>query len=172
MVLAKRISIKAKLLPSPTTSSNPKNALGIRSAVTSFFWIYSISAISERLVAPGSVVIGSGAAGTWGISISGNAATVTDGVVTSGSYANPDWITSLASSKLTGTIPIETGGTGQGSKTAAFNALSPLSTKGDIVAHSGTDNVRVPVGSDGQVLVADSAETVAVTVGVAVLVGE
>jgi hypothetical protein len=102
---------------------------------------------------------GSGAAGTWGISISGNAATVTDGVVTSGSYANPAWITSLASSKLTGTIPIETGGTGQGSKTAAFNALSPLSTKGDIIAHSGTDNVRVPVGSNGQVLVADSAET-------------
>ena len=102
---------------------------------------------------------GSGAAGTWGISISGNAATVTDGVVTSGSYANPAWITSLASSKLTGTIPIETGGTGQGSKTAAFNALSPLSTKGDIVAHSGTDNVRVPVGSNGQVLVADSSET-------------
>lgn len=45
---------------------------------------------------------GSGASGTWGISISGNAATVTNGVYTTGSYANPAWITALAGSKLTG----------------------------------------------------------------------
>lgn len=45
---------------------------------------------------------GSGASGTWGISISGNAATVTNGVVTTGSYANPGWITSLDVSKVTG----------------------------------------------------------------------
>lgn len=46
--------------------------------------------------------------GTWTFgttisgSISGNAGTVTDGVYTTGSYANPAWITSLAYSKLTG----------------------------------------------------------------------
>jgi hypothetical protein len=34
----------------------------------------------------------------------GNAATVTNGVVTTGSYADPTWITSLAGSKITGTI--------------------------------------------------------------------
>ena len=39
---------------------------------------------------------GTNATGTWGISISGNAATVTNGVYTTGSYANPTWITSLA----------------------------------------------------------------------------
>jgi hypothetical protein len=44
---------------------------------------------------------GSGASGTWGIAISGNAATVTNGVYTSNSYADPSWITSLAGSKLT-----------------------------------------------------------------------
>lgn len=39
--------------------------------------------------------------------ISGNAATVTNGVVTTGSYANPSWITSLDASKITGaTSPI------------------------------------------------------------------
>lgn len=38
-------------------------------------------------------------------SINGNAATVTNGVVTTGSYANPSWITSLSASKLTGVIP-------------------------------------------------------------------
>ena len=36
-------------------------------------------------------------------STTGNAATVTNGVYTTGSYANPSWITSLAYSKLTGT---------------------------------------------------------------------
>jgi len=45
---------------------------------------------------------GTGASGTWSISISGNAGTVTNGVYTSGSYANPAWITSLAYGKLTG----------------------------------------------------------------------
>lgn len=37
-----------------------------------------------------------------GVSIDGNADTVTNGVYTTGSYANPSWLTSLAYSKLTG----------------------------------------------------------------------
>lgn len=40
-----------------------------------------------------------------GVSIDGNAATVTNGVYTTGSYPDPSWITSLNYSKLTGTIP-------------------------------------------------------------------
>lgn len=46
---------------------------------------------------------GSDASGTWNISITGNAATATNGVVTTGSYSNPTWLTSLAWSKVTGT---------------------------------------------------------------------
>jgi hypothetical protein len=42
--------------------------------------------------------------GTWGIDISGNSATVTNGVYTNGSYSNPSWITALAGSKITGNI--------------------------------------------------------------------
>ena len=38
-------------------------------------------------------------------SVSGNAGTVTNGLYSTGSYADPAWITSLAASKLTGTIP-------------------------------------------------------------------
>ena len=41
---------------------------------------------------------------TINANISGNAATVTNGVVTTGSYANPSWITSLDGSKITGTM--------------------------------------------------------------------
>jgi hypothetical protein len=48
---------------------------------------------------------GTGLTGTAAsLSIGGNAATVTNGVVTTGSYADPTWITSLAGSKITGTI--------------------------------------------------------------------
>jgi hypothetical protein len=49
-------------------------------------------------------VSGTNATGTWGIGISGNAGTVTNGVYTTGSYADPSWITSLATTKLSGTI--------------------------------------------------------------------
>jgi hypothetical protein len=48
---------------------------------------------------------GTGLTGTAAsLSIGGNAATVTNGVYTTGSYADPTWITSLAGSKITGTI--------------------------------------------------------------------
>jgi hypothetical protein len=48
---------------------------------------------------------GTGLTGTAAsLSIGGNAGTVTNGVVTTGSYADPTWITSLAGSKITGTI--------------------------------------------------------------------
>ena len=44
-----------------------------------------------------------------GVNIDGNAATVTDGVYTTGTYANPTWISSLAYSKLTGTPSLFSG---------------------------------------------------------------
>jgi len=47
---------------------------------------------------------GTNATGTWGIDVTGNAATVTNGVYTTGSYANPTWIASIAGSKVTGDI--------------------------------------------------------------------
>lgn len=53
---------------------------------------------------------GGNATGTWPISVSGNAATVTDGVYTSGSYANPAWITALAESKV---LPAQAGQSGK-----------------------------------------------------------
>lgn len=42
-----------------------------------------------------------------------------------------------------GTLAIARGGTGQATATAAFNALDPLTTLGDLLYHDGTDSVRL-----------------------------
>jgi len=43
-------------------------------------------------------------AATYAISITGNAGTVTNGVVTTGAYSDPAWITTLAGAKISGNI--------------------------------------------------------------------
>jgi hypothetical protein len=50
------------------------------------------------------------------------------------------------------TISIANGGTGQTTVSAAFNALSPLTTAGDLLYYNGTTNTRLPIGTVGQVL--------------------
>jgi hypothetical protein len=55
-------------------------------------------------------------------------------------------------------LAITRGGTGQATATNAFDALAPTTTKGDIIVHNGTDNIRIAVGTDGHVLTLDSAQ--------------
>ena len=55
-------------------------------------------------------------------------------------------------------MAISRGGTGQTTATSAFNALDPLTTKGDVLVNNGTNSVRLPVGTNNQVLTADSAQ--------------
>jgi len=110
---------------------------------------------------------GSGASGTWSIDVTGNAGTVTNGVYTSGSYANPTWITSLAGSKITGnisgnaagltsTLGTGTGGTGQTTYTNGQlligNASGSLS-KATLTAGS---NITITNG-DGTITIAATA---------------
>jgi hypothetical protein len=67
-------------------------------------------------------------------------------------------VTSAIQTQLNATRPIATGGTGQTTKTLAFDALSPNTTKGDVTIFDGTNNVRFSVGSNGQVPSADSTQ--------------
>lgn len=60
---------------------------------------------------------------------------------------------------VTGALPIANGGTGQTAATAAFNALDPLTTKGDLLVHDGTNSVRQGVGTNLYVPIADSTQT-------------
>jgi hypothetical protein len=64
----------------------------------------------------------------------------------------------LTLGNLGGTLPISKGGSGQTTKTEAFDALAPTSAKGDLVVSNGSDNISLPVGSNTFVLTADSAE--------------
>lgn len=67
------------------------------------------------------------AAATYAISISGNAGTVTNGVYTSGTYADPAWITSLAGSKITGNI---SGNAGTATTLATARTINGVSFNG------------------------------------------
>lgn len=55
-----------------------------------------------------------------------------------------------------GTLGISQGGTGQTTASAAFDALSPLTTAGDLLAHDGSNNIRLPRGSDKYALISDN----------------
>jgi len=77
---------------------------------------------------------GNFSAGTITAALSGNATTAT------------------TATNVSGTVAIANGGTGQTTKQTAFDALSPTTTAGDMIYNDGTNNVRLPIGSSGQVL--------------------
>lgn len=94
------------------------------------------------------VNVSAGTGSVTSVDVSGG----TTGLTTSGGP-----VTTSGTITLAGTLSIANGGTGQTTQTAAFDALSPLTTKGDLIAHNGTNDVRVPVGTNGYVLTADSS---------------
>jgi hypothetical protein len=54
---------------------------------------------------------------------------------------------------VTGTLPIGNGGTGQTTASAAFNALSPITSTGDLILGTGVNAAgRLGIGTNGQVL--------------------
>jgi hypothetical protein len=57
---------------------------------------------------------------------------------------------------VTGTLPIGNGGTGQITASAAFNALSPITTTGDLIVGNGTNSAtRLPIGPTGNSLLSN-----------------
>lgn len=58
----------------------------------------------------------------------------------------------------TGQLSIARGGTGQATALAAFNALSPLTTRGDLLTRDATNNIRLPIGAAGRILQSDGTD--------------
>jgi hypothetical protein len=97
--------------------------------------------------------------------------TPTSGDFSTGTFTWPTFNqnTTGTASNVTGVVAIANGGTGQTTAIASFDALSPTTTKGDLIVDDGTNNVRQGVGADGYVLTADS--TVATGVKWAIVSG-
>lgn len=66
----------------------------------------------------------------------------------------PSWGTVVLTSMVSGSLPIANGGTGQTNANAGFNALSPMTTAGDII-YGGTSGAgtRLAAGSSSQLLI-------------------
>ncbi len=97
----------------------------------------SLGAITPTTIVASSTISGSNLSGTNTgdqTNITGNAGTVTNGVYTTGSYADPAWITSLAWSKITGTPTTLAGyGITDGvSSSIAINTTAPLTGGGNL----------------------------------------
>ena len=99
---------------------------------------------------------GTGATGTWAISVSGNAATATDGLVSTGSYADPSWITSLAGSKVSGDIAGNAGSVTNGVYTngsyadpAFITSLAGSKVTGNISGNAANVSGTVAVANGG-----------------------
>jgi hypothetical protein len=71
-------------------------------------------------------------------------------------YTLPDASTTILTTNAA--VTIAQGGTGATTQIAAFDALSPTTTKGDLIVSNGTDNIRLGVGTNTYILTADSTE--------------
>lgn len=94
------------------------------------------------------VVIGNG---TSAVTVTAEGATGT--VLHGNTGADPSFSAVSLTADVSGALAIANGGTGQTTKAAGFDALSPMSASGDVIygGASGT-GTRLPKGSDGQIL--------------------
>ena len=68
--------------------------------------------------------------------------------------------TTGTASNVTGTVAIGNGGTGQTTASAAFNALSPITTTGDLIIGNGTNSAtRLAIGTNTYILTSDRKST-------------
>ncbi len=166
-----------------TSVTLPTSGTLVNSAVTTLSSLTSIGTIATG-VWQGTLI--DGQYGGTGVNNSGKTITLAGNLVTSGANSLTltttgatnvtlptsgtlvnSAVTTLSSLSSIGTIATGTwnatpigilyGGTGATTQTAAFNALAPTTTKGDIIVMDGSNDIRFAVGTNGQVLSANSA---------------
>jgi hypothetical protein len=139
------------------TNTAPDQTVALTGAgTTSVTGTYPNFTITSNDQYTGTVTSVGGTGTVNGISLSGT-------VTSSGSLTLGGALTGVdLTTQVTGTLPIANGGTGQTTQTAAFDALAPTTTKGDLIVNDGSDNVRLAVGTNNYVLTADSAQATGV----------
>ncbi len=133
------------------TNSAPDQTVALTgagtTAVTGTYPNFTITSNDQYV---GTVTSVGGTGTVNGISLSGT-------VTSSGNLTLGGTLSGVSlSTQVTGTLPIANGGTGQTTAVAAFDALAPTTTKGDLIVNDGSDNVRLAVGTNAYVLTADS----------------
>lgn len=103
----------------------------------------------------------------------GQIATAADAVLVTGGTGIPVMSADLPGTVTIGTayiyrvggndVAIADGGTGQSTAILGFNALSPVTTRGDIIVRGATDNDRLALGAVGKILRSDGTDLVYTT---------
>jgi len=106
--------------------------------------------LASNVVSSSLTSVGTIATGVW------NGTTIATGYGGTGltTFTSGGAVYATSSSALTtGTLPIASGGTGQTTASAAFNALSPITSTGDLIIGNGTNSAtRLAIGTNGYVL--------------------
>lgn len=136
------------------TNTAPDQTVSLTGAgTTSITGTYPNFTVTSNDQYVGTVTSVGGTGTVNGISLSGTV-TSSGSLTLGGTLSGVDLTT-----QVTGTLPIANGGTGQTTQTAAFDALAPTTTKGDLIVSNGSDNVRLAVGANNYVLTADSTQS-------------
>jgi len=95
---------------------------------------------------------------TWTTPSSGSVSSVDISGGTTGLTFSGGPITTAGTFTTSGTLAIANGGTGATTANAAFNALSPNTTRGDITGRNATVNARLALGAAGTILRSDGTD--------------
>lgn len=138
------------------TNTAPDQVVSLTGAgTTSISGTYPNFTITSNDQYVGTVTSVSGTGTVNGISLSGT-------VTSSGSLTLGGTLTGVdLTSQVTGTLPIANGGTGQTTASAAFNALSPVTSTGDLIIGNGSNSsTRLPIGANNYVLTSNGTTAV------------
>lgn len=107
------------------------------------------------------ILVGSAGGVATDVALSGDATLANTGALTIANLAvnNAKIAASTIdlTAKVTGVLPVANGGTSGATATAAFDALSPCSTQGDIAYYNGSHWVCLATDTDGKVLTTHGA---------------
>jgi len=121
--------------------------------LTSFTETDPVVKAINGIVKSNGTTISAAVSGTDYLTPNGSAASLT-------SFPTLNQNTTGTAANVTGTVGVANGGTGATTKTAAFNALSPMSSQGDIIYGGASGaGTSLPAGTAGQVLTMNAAAT-------------
>ena len=138
------------------TNTAPDQIVSLTGAgTTSVTGTYPNFTITSNDQYVGTVTSVSGTGTVNGISLSGTV-TSSGSLTLGGTLSGVDLAT-----QVTGTLPVANGGTGQTTASAAFNALSPVTSTGDLIIGNGaSSSTRLPIGANNYVLTSNGTTAV------------